>query len=143
MSSYPRPLNDRERSLLNYLLSYEFPGVEALRIQARTARARDVSDEPPPLVLFDVSHDTPLATDVAFTVPIDARVRDVDPPQEVLLFVTHGRLQAIELVDYSRAAASDLPSPDKLEEPTVYIRGRYPAAGRRSASSLPPRADED
>ena len=74
--------------------------------------------------------DAPFA-DVAFTVPIDARVRDVEPPQEVLLFVTYGRLNTLELVDYGRGPDPDeLPPPERLESPTVYTQGREPTEGQ-------------
>jgi hypothetical protein len=130
-TSYPRPLNERERSVLDFLLSHDFPGVEALRVQAQSARVRGLGDELPTIVLLEVDVDAPFATEVAYTVPIDARVRDVEPPQEVLLFVKWGRLECIELVDYSLEEPHELPTPEGLETPTVYVPGREPAAARR------------
>jgi hypothetical protein len=120
--------------VLAHLLSHDFRGVEELRIQARTARVRGLWEELPTIDLLEVASDAPRA-DVAFTVPIDARVRGADPPQEVLLFVKSGLLDSIELVDYGGTEPAGLPSPDQLETPTVYTPGREPREGRIRESS--------
>jgi hypothetical protein len=118
--SFPLPrlsVGEYERAVLDHLLSHEFQGVHALRAQARVTQVRGLWEDQPTIVLLEVHEEAPVA-EVAFTVPIEARVRDVEPPQEVLLFVKQGRLDSIELVDYGGGEPDELPSSDRLEPPT-------------------------
>jgi hypothetical protein len=118
--SFPRPLLPAERELLNFFLRHDFPGVDELRKQAESVRVRGLGADSPSIVFFEVTDpDAPLA-DTVYTVPIDARVRDMTPPREVLLFIDKGLLECIEVVDYSGVDPRALPSPADLEVASVY-----------------------
>ena len=116
---FPRPLSARERSLLDFLLAEDFPGAEALRTQAQTVRVKGLGEGLPSIVLLEVAYGSAPRANVRHTVPVEAAVRDVDPPQELLLFVKNGFLDSIELVDYSGTDQSELPLAATLEPPTA------------------------
>ena len=118
-SSFPRSLSSHERALLDLLLAQDFSGVEELRAQARSVRVRGLHNDLPTIVLLEVVDSEAPRAAVAHTVPVEARVRGSDPPQEVLLFVKEGLLDSIELVDYGNAERPELPSVDAVEPPTV------------------------
>jgi hypothetical protein len=86
-SSFPRSLSSRERALLDPLLAQEFPGVEELRVQARSVRVKGLHNDLPTIVLLEVVDSEAPRAAVAHPVPVETRVRRSDPPQEVLLFV--------------------------------------------------------
>lgn len=52
MTDLPRPLSDRERSVLDALLAADFPGVDALRAQARTVQVEGLCDCGCPTIHF-------------------------------------------------------------------------------------------
>jgi hypothetical protein len=52
MTVLPRPLSDRERSVLDALLGADFPGVEALRDQARSVQVEGRCDCGCPTIRF-------------------------------------------------------------------------------------------
>jgi hypothetical protein len=116
---FPRPLSARERSLLDFLLAEDFPGAEALRMQAQTVRVKGLWEGLPSVVLLEVADGSAPRANVLHTVPVEAKVRDVDPPQELLLFVENGFLDSIELVDYSGSDEAELPLAAALEPPTA------------------------
>jgi hypothetical protein len=110
----PKRLTERERDVLDYLLSIEFPGAPEVRAQAATAQVRERLG---PTVMFDVDANLPDAH-VPHVVPVECRTRD-ERPWDVLLFVKDGRLDSVELVTYDVGEARELPSPDELQEPTA------------------------
>src|SRR5579862_4819294 len=97
-ASYPRPLSAREQELLDLLLAEEFPGVEALRLQARSLHVRGLHEGLPTVVLLEVADPNAPRAQVAQIIPVEARVRGAEPPQELLLFVKEGLLESLELV---------------------------------------------
>ena len=115
---FPRPVSARERSLLDFLLAEDFPGAEALRTQAQTVRVKGLGEGLPSIVLSEVADGSAPRANVRHTVPVEAAVRDVDPPQELLLYVKNGFLDSIELVD-SGTDQSELPLAATLETPTA------------------------
>lgn len=91
MRSVPRSLTDRERAVLDLLLSVDFPGVLALRAQARGVRAEREG------VVIDLVVDAalPRAT-VASRTPVQAAVDGAGHRGGLVLFVDDGRLSALE-----------------------------------------------
>jgi hypothetical protein len=121
--SFPRPLSPVEDELLRFFLSHEFPGVTELREQAKSVRVRGLGEGSPSIVLLEVTDPAAPRADTSYAVPIDAHVRGVTPLREVLLFISDGLLDSIELVDYSGKDPRALPFPSELDTPTVYPVG--------------------
>jgi hypothetical protein len=87
----PRPLSDRERDILDLLLSVDFSGAEELRQQAAS-----VSAEREGMVIdLIASPDDPRATVVKRT-PVEAVVDGHGYDGGLLLFVDDGQLSALE-----------------------------------------------
>lgn len=106
--------------MLSFLLGSEFPGVEALRRQAATARV--VGRCECGCATID------LATDPAATaaegvrepnvVEASGRPRDDGrPPPDLILFVRDGRLSSLEIVSYDKPVFDVFPTPEEFEEP--------------------------
>jgi hypothetical protein len=89
-----RPLSVAEGALLRFLLSIEFPGVEALRIQAESVRVRRDGVQVPRLLVLDVADRRAPRAEVVHSVPVETRVRGARPPQDLLLFVLGGVLDS-------------------------------------------------
>lgn len=125
-AAFPRPLSDRERSLLELLLAENFPA------QARAVRAKGLWEDRASILLLDVTDPNAPRANVVHTVPVETKVRDADPPQELLLFVKEGLLDSIELVDYSGNDPAGLPDAGAVEPPTVNsarTAGQAPRSG--------------
>jgi len=56
---------------------------------------------------------------VVHTVPVEAMVRDAEPPRELLLFVKGGLLESREVADYGSSDQPSLPAVDELEGPVA------------------------
>lgn len=87
----PRPLTEHEQALLRLLLSVDFPGVVALREQARTVTAEGDAM----VVELVVDEGAPLAEVVSPT-PVQADVDGAGYTGGLILFVDRGRLSALE-----------------------------------------------
>ena len=87
----PRSLTDREREILDLLLSVDFPGVVELREQATTVSA----EREGMIVDLLVSADCPHAAVVKRT-PVQAVVDGDGYDGGLLLFVDDGQLSALE-----------------------------------------------
>lgn len=98
--SFPRELTESERSVLDLLLAEEFPGARELRVQAQAVRMKGYGDDVPSILLLEVVDDHAPRASVVHAVPVETRVRDAEPPQELLLFVKDWLLDSLELVDY-------------------------------------------
>jgi hypothetical protein len=123
----PRPLSPRESEILDFLLGADFPGVETLRTQARTARVVGQCECGCATVYLAVDPALPVASEVAQFDAVDAQSRSVcdwDPPRELILFVKEGRLSSIEIVWYGDAPIPDFPPVDTFEAPTALWRPR-------------------
>lgn len=132
-SSFPRPLSEREQALLELLLPQEFSGAEQLRMQARSVRVKALWNGLPAIVLLEVGDAAAPTAEVVHTVPVETRVRGVDPPQDVLLFVKGGMLDSIELVDYGEEEPAELPAVENVEPPTL---NDGPAGSQRSRTDM-------
>ena len=87
----PRLLSDRERDILDLLLSVDFPGAVELRQQAESVTAESEGM----IVTLAVSAASPRATVVSRT-PVQAVVDGDGYDGGLLLFVDEGRLSALE-----------------------------------------------
>ncbi|MCM2476311.1 hypothetical protein HGO38_22870 [Rhizobium sp. CG5] len=96
MSEVWRPINDREKRIVNRLLSQDFPGNIALRIQLETARVSTI--DPEGSLQFRV---TGLPAAVEQRVPIEAYYFDLGmnhrPAVNLLLHVVNGMLHELEV----------------------------------------------
>ena len=95
-TSHPldRALSDREREVLDALLSADFPGSEQLRVQADRVRVSGRCDCPCPTVYLSV--DEAVASAVTNDlVPVRAEVA-TGAGDSVLLFANGGRLSSLE-----------------------------------------------
>jgi hypothetical protein len=118
---FPRALSDRERTLLDLLLSAEFSGADALRKQAQSTRVRGLSLSDPTVLLLEVTDIKAPRAETSHTVPVETKVRDTTPPQEILLFVKDGLLDSIELVTYGEERPRELPAVESVEPPTINV----------------------
>jgi hypothetical protein len=119
-----RALTQPERKLLDRLLRLQFPGVQALRVQARSVQA--VADHRPRprayqvvLLRFEVTDAEAPRARVRHSQPVAARVRGHTPKREVLLTVRDGVLSDLEVVDLSGELPDELPLLEELHPPSV------------------------
>jgi hypothetical protein len=103
------------------LLSAEFPGVKALRVQAQHTFVKSDSGIGPTVDLIVAHAEAPLA-DVVADVPVEAwSVHDPGHNDfvQILLFVRAGRLRAIELNWYGNLP-DEFPAASELRPPRPY-----------------------
>ena len=97
----PRPLRPPERSVLNLILSAEFPGVEALRVQAATAIAVRECSCGCPSVELEVADTAPAAVGLSGRVlPFEGRVEQPGDElhDDIIVFTDDGKLSYLEYV---------------------------------------------
>jgi hypothetical protein len=96
-----RPLTSNERALLDALLSAEFPGVGALREQARDLLARR-GCECGCGTLELLPQGNPSRSEATSPAPSEGRVRDALGTEVggLLLFVRHGLLDSLEIYSW-------------------------------------------
>jgi hypothetical protein len=118
-----RTLIQPERKLLDRLLRVQFPGVQELRVQARSVQA--VADHRPKprsyqvvLLHFEVTDAEASRARVRHSQPVTARVRG-HPKRDVLLTVRDGFLSDLEVVDLSGELPDELPLIQQLRPPSV------------------------
>lgn len=118
----PRPMTVDESRVLELLLGAEFPGVEALRVQAHSAVVVGECLCGCPSIALAVPGDVPLASFEGRLAPTEGSVRAKDggTPGEIILFVDNGRLSHLEYVYYD-APPTHWPSSDRV---TVDIYAR-------------------
>jgi hypothetical protein len=112
----------RESEILSFLLAVEFPGVEALRVQAQSARV--VRQCECGCATIDLAPDpaAPVAEGVGCPNAVEARGRartDGRVPPDLILFVGDGRLRSVEVVSYDEPVFEMFPAPQEFERPTV------------------------
>jgi hypothetical protein len=108
-----RSLTDREREILEFLLTPSFPGVEALREQAQTAAVVGRCDCGCATIELAVDNGCPEQGEARQTIVAEARTpedREV-PPLELILFVKGDRLSSIEIVYYDDNIPQEFPPP--------------------------------
>jgi hypothetical protein len=114
-----RPLTDRERELLEFLLATEFEGAEALRAQMAGARARQDGINDPTFVILEVDEPSPARQDGGHGSPmVETQTREgYTPAGDLILFVKDGRLAVLELVVHDGSRVAELPPSDIFQAP--------------------------
>lgn len=114
-----RPLTDREREVLTFLLDFD-PGASmreahrALVAQADFLRVTDRCDCGCASVMFDVDRDrAPRASGYDGHLLV-SEAQHISESRQVMLFVEDGWLNQIEIVDYDEVHAPELPAPSAL-----------------------------
>jgi hypothetical protein len=103
-SQQPGPLTTDERRVLDELLAHDFPGVNALRVQAAAVYARKGCDCGCGTIdLIPMGTDLP-RSDARSPVPAEGTVLDADGAAVggLLLFVTDGLLASLEVYAYDK-----------------------------------------
>jgi hypothetical protein len=113
----PRSLHASERVVLDALLSNEFVGAVELRAQMDTAMVVGQCDCGCPTIDIESRGDPAVALRDARLAPVELRVMTAgeEPPGEVVLFLTDGRLSSLEYVFYSDEPPGAWPTRDYLE----------------------------
>ena len=78
-AAFPRPLSDRERSLLELLLAENFPGADELRAQARAVRAKGLWEDRASILLLEVTDPNAPRANVVHTVPVETKCGTPNP----------------------------------------------------------------
>jgi hypothetical protein len=112
----PRQLSDAEREMLDLMLSPAAPGVEALRVQARSATVSGQCGCGCPSIRLQPRGLAPRAT-LPFS-PLPWTGETDAPPGEsslrVVLFVADGWIRYLELLYQSSAAPTQWPGTDRI-----------------------------
>ena len=112
----PRPLTPAESAVLALLLRVEFPGVDALRVQACSAVVVGGCECGCPSIALEVPGDAPMASGLSSRLaPAEGVVspQGEGVPGEILLFIDDGRLSYLEYVYYD-AASTEWPALDRI-----------------------------
>ena len=110
-----RPLGANEREVLLKLLDAStFEGSAELRAQVSAAV---VVGGRPTFLKFDVDPEAPVARCADGPIPVRAFVDDAggEPVGELLVWVTSGRLSALEFAWFTDEEPSSLPTPDAVQ----------------------------
>jgi hypothetical protein len=118
----PRPLTEREREILDFLLGADLPGIEELREQAGTALAVRWGPRDPSVDLYvdrEATRPSPVRTrPVIQTYTMRKGAKDL---RELLLWVDEdGWLSSVELAHLYEEWPEDLPPPSEFEPPRPY-----------------------
>jgi hypothetical protein len=107
-----RALEEYGRQVVGHLLSKEFPGRNALAVQAASARLAALANS----VSLSIQPDAALpVADVRYRVPVEAEASDQDGmPLHFLLHVVDGRLDELEIFRDDGERPIALPDPASL-----------------------------
>lgn len=123
-----RPLTEREREILAFLLSLQFSGVHELREQAAVALVSEETDCCPTVELM-VDETRAARSSAHSWSPLveasSARTREPDGAFTLLLFLRDGWLWCLELVHYD-GAPSEFPPPEDFGPPVLSDYGAPP-----------------
>lgn len=119
-------MTDAERAVLDFLLQADFPGVEALRGQARQAGVTGLCGCGCPSfgLAVDKSRAMRAETNPKVSIDVEAGSHSVDPYYELLLWTQDGWLGYVELVTYGDERASTFPPLSLFDAPTQLRQGR-------------------
>ncbi|MGW4300449.1 hypothetical protein ACWEHT_11790 [Streptomyces sp. NPDC004646] len=112
-----RPLSPLEQRVLVKLLSVEFPGAQELRNQLAQTRVTRTWGSDSPSIDLDVPPGVPAAAIEDGVIPATGTV--TDDSGELLVWVSDGRLSALEFSWYGDTAPTELPDPGLV---TVTVR---------------------
>ncbi|MEV6983135.1 hypothetical protein AB0M95_17995 [Sphaerisporangium sp. NPDC051017] len=114
-----RRLTELEHDVLGYLLSVEFPGVRELRHQLQGACVTGTwsSSGRSPSIYIKVGDNLPVAPILGEIAPVRAIVRseDGEPVGELILWLTDGKLSALEYAWVTDRMPSQLPHVKAIE----------------------------
>ena len=111
--SFPRPLSERERSVLTALLVPDFPGADELRAQLP---GTVVTGGRCPQIDLAVPQDVPRSPAADGCLPVQGNVDTAEHAvQQIILFVRDGRLDSLETWWIDGDAPSEWPPVDHLE----------------------------
>lgn len=113
---FPRSLTQREREILDFLLTPEIEGIEALRRQAETARVTGKCECGCATINLAEDRATTPASEVAAAAPVEAVRYPADPANThgLMLWVEDGWLAGVEIWWISEPPAQ-FPPPDEFE----------------------------
>jgi hypothetical protein len=122
-----RPLTERERAILEMLLSVEIAGIEQLRAQVPYVQAARWSCG---CASFNLAVDRQRAprSSITASVPVEAHTierDDVNGAFELLLWVGQGWLAGVEIVDYVDRHGEE--SPDEIPPPEAWSEPHRPS----------------
>ena len=120
IEDFPRPMTERERAILSFLLSVDALGVEALRVQAATAEV--VGRCPCGCATINLRVDraiTPVSSIRTSPVIHAATPYSDDTAKlyELILFLDHGWLSSVEIVYYGDTPPTEFPLPSAFDAP--------------------------
>jgi hypothetical protein len=116
----PRPLTEREKAVLQFLLSPQFPGVDDLRDQAMDVLAEDELSDPS-ISLVSNKLRAKQAVGVLANPVRALTTHSLQDPQivQLFLFVRDGWLDMIDLTWYGDEMPTELPDPSSFRPPEV------------------------
>jgi len=118
----PRPLTEREREILDFLLSVDLPGVEELREQAETALAVRWGERDPSFALYvdkEATRPSPLRTRPL--IQASTKRQDFEHLYDLLLWVNEeGWLSSVEFYPYGDRWLEVLLPPSEFDPPEPY-----------------------
>ena len=110
--------------MLDWLLSIDFPGVEALGAQVETVRVWGVCDPSCGCPTVDLLTDpaAPSAQGLRYYPVVEGHIASDDPEEyfEVTLFARDGRRSMLELVCFTDDPPDEFPPPEDIIGPVVY-----------------------
>ncbi|HEY9825277.1 MAG TPA: hypothetical protein V6D19_07505 [Stenomitos sp.] len=110
----PRSLTFQEEEILKLLLSVDFPGREALLIQAHSVRVSEECKDCRSIKLA-VDRSSSNAAIVKRRIPIEAETQDVDNMKiHILLHVVQGYMDEIEIYREDLQKIIEVPKPNEL-----------------------------
>lgn len=134
----PRELTEREREVLEFLVSIDDPAAHALRAQAATAQVTGECKCGCGAIELDVDRErTP---PVAVSFPIESFKDDRDDPEACLwlmLWATDGWISGIEIAWLSEDGPQGLPSPEGFDQPKPQPpRSKPPSGSGRTSKDV-------
>jgi hypothetical protein len=120
--SKSRPFTEKERELLEFMLSVDFPGRDELKTQAGCAEVDWECDCGCGTFTVELKESCARAASYE-PIPVEAYREGLD----VLLFVREGYLSSLEIVDYLDVRPLTFPSPKELKlwvPPPQRVAGR-------------------
>jgi hypothetical protein len=113
LSDFPRPLNPKEKTILDFLLSEPFPGRDELRAQLETVTVSGRCDCGCETIDLSVDGKTVVRAPVKSRTPIHGMAR-IQPGTHVTLHVVDGMLHELEVCS-DEAGPACFPEPSSLE----------------------------
>lgn len=113
----PRPPTARERAVLDFLLTADVPGVEALRIQAQTVSVTSYCGCGCPSIALEVDRESAPQSALGDCLAVETHSDPEDPEDMLWLFLwtKDGWLSYLEISWISKVPPRLLPTPESLQ----------------------------